>query len=90
MSLQSVPKTSGSAFDARLGVKRADFRLVQGGDLIETFEAPVRQSPRRIARTSAVVADLRYRMQLVTRRGWRFPPASSTMIRNFVLTNTFL
>lgn len=36
---------SGSAFDARLGVKRADFRLVQGGDLIETFEAPVRQSP---------------------------------------------
>jgi hypothetical protein len=38
-------KASGSAFVAGLGVKRADFRLVQGGDLIETFEAPVRESP---------------------------------------------
>jgi hypothetical protein len=26
-------------------VKRADFRLVQGLDLIETFQAPVRNSP---------------------------------------------
>jgi hypothetical protein len=37
-------KASGSAFDARIGVKRVDFRLVQGGDLIETFELP-RESP---------------------------------------------
>jgi hypothetical protein len=38
-------KASGSAFVAGLGVKRADFRLVQGEDLIETFEAPLRESP---------------------------------------------
>ena len=38
-------KANGSAFVAFLGVNRADFRLVQGGDLIETFEAPVRESP---------------------------------------------
>lgn len=38
-------KASGSAFVAGLGVKRADFRLVQGRDLIETFEAPVREFP---------------------------------------------
>jgi hypothetical protein len=38
-------KASGSAFFAFLGVNRADFRLLQGGDLIETFEAPLRESP---------------------------------------------
>jgi hypothetical protein len=38
-------KASGSAFDARLRMKRADLRLVQGRDLIETFELPVRESP---------------------------------------------
>ena len=38
-------KANGSAFVAGLGVRRADFRLVQGGDLIETFEAPQRESP---------------------------------------------
>jgi hypothetical protein len=38
-------KASGSAFVAGIGVNREDFRLVQGGELIETFEAPVRESP---------------------------------------------
>jgi hypothetical protein len=38
-------KANGSAFVSFLGVNRADFRLVQGGDLIETFEAPVRETP---------------------------------------------
>jgi hypothetical protein len=38
-------KANGSAFVAGLAVERADFRLVQGGDLIQTFEAPVRESP---------------------------------------------
>ena len=38
-------KASGSAFVAFLGVNRVDFRLLQGGDLIETFEAPLRESP---------------------------------------------
>ena len=38
-------KANGSAFVAFLGVDRVDFRLVQGGDLIETFEAPVRETP---------------------------------------------
>jgi hypothetical protein len=38
-------KANGSAFVAFLGVNRADFRLLQGDDLIKTFEAPVRESP---------------------------------------------
>lgn len=38
-------KSNGSAFDARVGVKREDFRLVQGAELIETFATPVRESP---------------------------------------------
>ena len=38
-------KASGSAFVAGLGVRREDFRLVQGRELITTFEAPVREAP---------------------------------------------
>lgn len=38
-------KASGSAFFAWLLVKRADFQLVQGHDLIRTFAAPVREAP---------------------------------------------
>jgi hypothetical protein len=38
-------KANGSAFVAFLGVNRVDFRLVQGGDLIETFGAPLRETP---------------------------------------------
>jgi hypothetical protein len=38
-------KANGSAFVAFLGVNRADFRLTQGGDLIKTFEAPLREFP---------------------------------------------
>jgi hypothetical protein len=38
-------KSSGSAFVAGLGVRREDFRLVQGGEMIKTYEAPVRESP---------------------------------------------
>ena len=38
-------KANGSAFVAWLLVERSDFRLAQGGDLIKTFEAPVRESP---------------------------------------------
>lgn len=38
-------KASGSAFVAGLGVLRRDFRLLAGGDLIRTYEAPVRERP---------------------------------------------
>ena len=38
-------KASGSAFVAGLGVRREDFQLVQGHDLIKTFEAPIREAP---------------------------------------------
>ncbi len=38
-------KASGSAFVAGLGVRREDFRLVQGRELITIFEAPVREDP---------------------------------------------
>jgi hypothetical protein len=38
-------KASGSAFFAWLVVQREDFKLVQGEDLVKTFEAPVRESP---------------------------------------------
>lgn len=38
-------KANGSAFVAALSVRREDFRLVQGRDLIQTYEAPLREAP---------------------------------------------
>jgi hypothetical protein len=38
-------KANGSAFVATLGVKREDIQLVQGYELIRTFEAPIREAP---------------------------------------------
>jgi len=38
-------KASGSAFTALLGVRTRDFRLVQGRDLIATYEAPLLEAP---------------------------------------------
>ena len=38
-------KASGSAFNATVGVRRDDFRVVSGRDLIRTYEAPVREVP---------------------------------------------
>jgi hypothetical protein len=38
-------KASGSAFVAGLGVRREDFRLLQGRELIRTYEAPIRECP---------------------------------------------
>lgn len=38
-------KASGSAFAAGLGTLRKDFRVVQGLDLIRTYEAPIREAP---------------------------------------------
>ncbi len=38
-------KASGTAFAARIGVDTADYRLLQGADLVATFEAPVALRP---------------------------------------------
>ena len=38
-------KASGSAFVASLGVLRDDFHLLQGGELISTYEAAIREAP---------------------------------------------
>ena len=38
-------KASGTAFAAMLGVDAADYRLLQGADLVVTFEAPVVERP---------------------------------------------
>jgi len=38
-------KVSGSAYLTWLGVRREDFRLLQGADLIKTYELPVSESP---------------------------------------------
>jgi hypothetical protein len=38
-------KASGSAFMAGLGVLREDFRLLEGRELIRTFDAPIREAP---------------------------------------------
>jgi hypothetical protein len=38
-------KANGSAFVAGLGVRRDDFRLITGRELIKTYEAPVRETP---------------------------------------------
>jgi hypothetical protein len=38
-------KASGSAFAAMVGVRARDFRLVQGRDLVASYEAPLRNAP---------------------------------------------
>jgi hypothetical protein len=38
-------KASGSAFAATIGVHAADFRFLQGEDLIVTYEAPILRAP---------------------------------------------
>ena len=38
-------KTSGTAFTAMIGVRTADFRLLQGHDLIATYDAPILRHP---------------------------------------------
>ena len=38
-------KVSGSAFVVGLGVRTEDFRLLQGQELIKTYEAPILESP---------------------------------------------
>ncbi|MGH3056577.1 MAG: GFA family protein [Gaiellaceae bacterium] len=38
-------KASGAAFVAGLGVRTADFRLLQGRELIATYDAPILESP---------------------------------------------
>src|SRR5215204_1687067 len=43
--LQSVPQSQRSAFVAGLGVRREDFRLLQGRELIQTYGALIREAP---------------------------------------------
>lgn len=38
-------KSTGSAFLPWLGARREDVHLLQGGDLVKTYEAPVHDSP---------------------------------------------
>ena len=38
-------KASGSAFIAGLGVRSQDFRLLQGRDLVRSYQAPIREHP---------------------------------------------
>jgi hypothetical protein len=38
-------KASGAAFAAMIGVRTADFRLLQGADLIVRYEAPIIECP---------------------------------------------
>lgn len=38
-------RASGSAFAAMLGVRTADFRWLRGAELVERYEAPVREAP---------------------------------------------
>ena len=38
-------KVSGSAYLTWLGVRREEFRFLEGADLIRTYECPVRESP---------------------------------------------
>lgn len=38
-------KASGSAFVAGLGVRARDFRLLSGGELIRSYEAPIQEHP---------------------------------------------
>lgn len=38
-------KTTGSAFMAALGVRREDFRWLEGRELVTTYDAPILESP---------------------------------------------
>lgn len=38
-------KATGSAFSPGIGVRRADFRMVSGRDLITSYEAPILRKP---------------------------------------------
>jgi|SRR5262245_40979271 len=38
-------KASGSAFAAMVGVRTSDFRLIEGAELITTYDAPIRERP---------------------------------------------
>jgi hypothetical protein len=38
-------RASGTAFAAMLGVRTADFRWLRGAELVERYEAPVREAP---------------------------------------------
>ena len=38
-------KVSGSAYAAAVGVRTEDFRLLQGADLIQVYEAPILEHP---------------------------------------------
>jgi hypothetical protein len=38
-------KATGAAFAATIGVRTADFRLLQGHELITTYDAPILESP---------------------------------------------
>jgi hypothetical protein len=38
-------KTTGSAFMAAVGVRRDDFRWIQGRELIRVYDAPILESP---------------------------------------------
>jgi hypothetical protein len=57
-------KATGSAFLPWLEARREDVRLVQGGDLIRTYEEPIRESPPAYrvcfcARCGSLVPDLK-------------------------------
>jgi len=60
-------KVSGSAFTAYIGIRRADFRLTAGTDLIASYDAPIIRRPPA------------YRVFFCTRCGSPAPnPAPST------------
>jgi len=38
-------KASGAAFAAMVGVRRRDFRLIEGAELVATYDAPILEKP---------------------------------------------
>jgi hypothetical protein len=81
-------KATGSAFAAGLRVRGEDLRIVQGQELIKTFEAPIVTPRRRIRIASVVVAAHPYRCRRTTDCGLRFRRAPLMMIRRYDQTNT--
>jgi hypothetical protein len=74
-------KVSGSAYLTWLGVRREHFRLLQGLDLINTYERPVSESPPPYDTASAAAAVHRYQTrQEPESPGLRYPRALSMMI----------
>ena len=81
-------KVSGSAYLTWLTVRREDFRLLQGVDLVKTYNVQLASRLRHIALVSAAFTARRYRTLQIASRCLRYPQVLSTTIHSSGQTST--